>query len=103
MRLIEENWAEVSLGGNSEKIVRFEMRLIGKRRQSHGAKHMAQRAIIAGGVGCAVVLVVAGLIGLRRVVHLMRRVLVLRLMLAKRHHGRGVALQRKPQHEADQE
>ncbi len=35
--------------------------------------------------------------------HLVRCMLILFAMLAKRHHGRGIALQRQPQHEADQE
>lgn len=66
---------------------------------------MAQRAVVASGVCFAVVLMRvcrAALVALRRLGHLVRRVLIVLAVLAKRHHGRSVALQRQPQHEADQ-
>lgn len=67
---------------------------------------MAQRAIVARYIALGVVLVVPGMgvmFALRLLLHLMSGLLVVLAARAKRHHVRGVALQRQPQHEADQE
>jgi len=108
--LFEENRAVDSLGGSSKVLVGLDMQLIGKRRQGHGAAQMAQRAVITRRIAAAVMLIVSGMriliglgIGLHLLVHLMRSLLIVLAMRAKRHHGRGIALQRQPQHEADQE
>lgn len=77
-----------------------------KQGQSHRAAHMAQRTAVTSGICFAVMLIVASvrsLIVLRHRRHLMVRLLIMRALLAKRHRGRSITLQRQPQHEADQE
>ncbi len=84
----------------------FDRHWSGEWRQGHGAAHMAQAAIVASRAAFTIVLSVAGvrvliILSLRLLGHLMLRVLTTlrtlrfgRVVLAKRHRRRRIALQR---------
>ena len=103
--MLWEDQAEADRSGDVEMLIWCDSQINGNGWNDDSAAHVAHGAVVAWQSAFCGVLIVAWvrvLIVLRCVHHVMPRLLTGFIMLAERHSGRGVALQRQPQHDEDQ-
>lgn len=103
MRLLREDQAEAGQSEGIDSRNRLDIERSGNRGHAHGAAYVAHGAIVAGQIAFCGMLVKIGM----RVASIMGCVQHAMLyglltVLADKHAGRGVALQRQPQHDEDQ-